>query len=70
MLEKKNRNSYNLASRDKKTEKTVILFYDHKLLIIDKNMAALDRIKNQNRITKVVPFVPDQEAFVFQVFYH
>ena len=48
----------------------MILFFDHKLLIIDKNMAALDRIKNKNRITKVVPFVPDQEAFVFQVFYH
>ena len=57
MLDKKDRNSYSLASRDKLTEKTVILLFDHKLLIIDKNMPALERLKNKGKIYKFMPLV-------------
>ena len=57
MLDKKDRNSYSLASRDKLTEKTVILLFDQKLLIIDKNMPALERLKNKGKIYKFMPLV-------------
>ena len=58
MIEKKARNSYSLASRDYLTEKTYVLLYDHKLLIIDKNMPVMERIKLKGKITKIVPFEP------------
>ena len=57
MLDKKDRNCYSLASRDKLTEKTVILLFDQKLLIIDKNMPALERLKNKDKIYKFMPLV-------------
>lgn len=54
-VEKKFRNDFKLAAYDPASEKTFVLMYDHKMLIIDPNMPDIERIQRAGDICKIIP---------------